>query len=71
MVNDISRPGIGFDAPDNEVTILTADGTQRAVSQASKTRVASAVLDELERLLAMEEQGGAADRADARSAAGV
>src|ERR671917_2004902 len=26
VVNDISRPEIGFDAPDNEVTILTADG---------------------------------------------
>jgi phosphopantothenoylcysteine decarboxylase/phosphopantothenate--cysteine ligase len=71
VVNDISRPGIGFDASENEVTILTVDGVERAVEQASKVRVAQAVLDELERLLAREERGGATDRADARSAAGV
>ena len=30
VVNDISRPEIGFDAGDNEVTILTRDGRRRA-----------------------------------------
>ena len=29
VVNDISQPGIGFDAADNEVTILARDGSER------------------------------------------
>src|SRR5215212_8543938 len=39
VVNDIGQPGIGFDAPDNEVTIVTADGDD-AVSRGSKAEVA-------------------------------
>ena len=42
-------PGIGFDADENEVTIVTADG-ERHVPRARKDRVADAVLDEVERL---------------------
>jgi hypothetical protein len=34
VVNDISRPEIGFDVSDNEVTILAADGARREVSRA-------------------------------------
>ena len=44
MVNDVSRPGIAFDAPDNEVTIVTADGEQH-VPQASKAAIAGKILD--------------------------
>jgi phosphopantothenoylcysteine decarboxylase/phosphopantothenate--cysteine ligase len=44
VVNDISRAGIGFDAPDNEVTIVTADG-QQEVPLGSKESVAAAILD--------------------------
>ncbi len=44
VVNDVSRPGIAFDAPDNEVTIVTAEGEQH-VPRASKAAVAGAVLD--------------------------
>jgi phosphopantothenoylcysteine decarboxylase/phosphopantothenate--cysteine ligase len=44
VLNDVSRPGIAFDAPDNEVTILTAEG-ERHVPRASKAEVAGAVLD--------------------------
>jgi phosphopantothenoylcysteine decarboxylase/phosphopantothenate--cysteine ligase len=44
VVNDVSRPGIAFDAPDNEVTIVTAEGEQH-VPQASKAAVAGAILD--------------------------
>ena len=38
VVNDISRPDIGFDAPDNEVTIVTAAGehTSRCGSKRSR-----------------------------------
>jgi phosphopantothenoylcysteine decarboxylase/phosphopantothenate--cysteine ligase len=49
VVNDISRPGIGFDAADNEVTIITADG-ERPVPRTSKAKVVAAVLDEVRRL---------------------
>jgi phosphopantothenoylcysteine decarboxylase/phosphopantothenate--cysteine ligase len=62
VVNDVSRPGIGFDAEENEVTIVTAAG-ERRVAQASKSLVAQAVLDEVERVRAQqparEESGGA------------
>ena len=44
VVNDISRPEIGFDAPDNEVAIVTGGG-QREVPLASKEAVAGAILD--------------------------
>jgi len=49
VVNDISRAGIGFDAADNEVTVVTDTG-QREVPRGSKAEVAGAVLDEVERL---------------------
>ena len=44
VVNDVSRAGIAFDAADNEVTIITADGEQH-VPKASKAAVAGTVLD--------------------------
>jgi phosphopantothenoylcysteine decarboxylase/phosphopantothenate--cysteine ligase len=44
VVNDIGRPGIGFDAPDNEVTIVTAEGDHE-VPKGSKAQVARAILD--------------------------
>jgi phosphopantothenoylcysteine decarboxylase/phosphopantothenate--cysteine ligase len=47
VVNDISRAEIGFDAPDNEVTIVTAEG-ERHVPLGSKESVAGAILDEVE-----------------------
>jgi phosphopantothenoylcysteine decarboxylase/phosphopantothenate--cysteine ligase len=43
VVNDISRAGIGFDAPENEVTIVLADG-ERPVPRGPKAEVARAVL---------------------------
>ncbi len=70
VVNDISAPGIGFDARQNEVTILSVDGRVRRVSRRSKSEVAGEVLDEVERLHQHgKEQRGT--RADARSPAGV
>jgi phosphopantothenoylcysteine decarboxylase / phosphopantothenate---cysteine ligase len=44
VVNDIGAPGIGFDTPENEVTIVTAEG-DRHVPQATKAVVAGAILD--------------------------
>jgi phosphopantothenoylcysteine decarboxylase/phosphopantothenate--cysteine ligase len=49
VVNDISRPDIGFDVAENEVTIVSAGG-ERRVPRTSKAEVAGAVLDEVERL---------------------
>lgn len=44
VVNDVSGAGIGFDAADNEVWIVTADG-EHHVPKASKDAVAAAILD--------------------------
>jgi phosphopantothenoylcysteine decarboxylase/phosphopantothenate--cysteine ligase len=44
VVNDVGDPTIGFDSPDNEVTIVTADGDRR-VPRASKLEIAAAILD--------------------------
>ena len=44
VVNDIAAPGIGFDAADNEVTIVTA-GSDVAVPRGAKALVARAILD--------------------------
>ena len=38
VVNDISRAGIGFEADENEVTILSADGATRHVPRSRKER---------------------------------
>jgi phosphopantothenoylcysteine decarboxylase/phosphopantothenate--cysteine ligase len=58
VVNDISRADIGFDAADNEVTILSArNGSaieERHVARASKAHVAEAVLDAVEGLRGSE-----------------
>jgi phosphopantothenoylcysteine decarboxylase / phosphopantothenate---cysteine ligase len=50
VFNDVSRADIGFDAPENEVTLFSDDG-ERRVEKAPKQKIAAAVLDEVERLL--------------------
>jgi phosphopantothenoylcysteine decarboxylase/phosphopantothenate--cysteine ligase len=50
VYNDVSRNDIGFDAVDNEVVLITADGEQR-VPKASKDRIAAAIVDTAEELL--------------------
>ncbi|HZS23474.1 MAG TPA: bifunctional phosphopantothenoylcysteine decarboxylase/phosphopantothenate--cysteine ligase CoaBC [Gaiellaceae bacterium] len=50
VFNDVARSDIGFDAVDNEVTLVSAAG-ERTVPKASKDEVAAAILDEVERLL--------------------
>ena len=44
VVNDVSLPGIGFDATDNEVTIVLREGEVH-VARASKREVARRILD--------------------------
>ena len=50
VFNDVARADIGFDTPDNEVTVVGAAG-EVAVPKGSKESVAAAILDEAERLL--------------------
>jgi phosphopantothenoylcysteine decarboxylase / phosphopantothenate---cysteine ligase len=71
VVNDISRPGIGFDADQNQVVIFTAAGREHRVEQTSKDQVARAVFDAVEglRRSVREEPDGAG--AGSRSTAGV
>jgi phosphopantothenoylcysteine decarboxylase / phosphopantothenate---cysteine ligase len=49
VVNDISRADIGFDAEENEVTIVLAGG-EHAVGRAPKAEVAAAILDAVQEL---------------------
>jgi phosphopantothenoylcysteine decarboxylase / phosphopantothenate---cysteine ligase len=49
VVNDISRPDIGFETEDNEVTIITA-ADERHVPRAAKALVAEAILDAVQTL---------------------
>ena len=51
VVNDVSRPDIGFDTTGNEVTVVSAHG-ERHVPRADKAAVAEAVLEEVVRLRA-------------------
>jgi phosphopantothenoylcysteine decarboxylase / phosphopantothenate---cysteine ligase len=69
VVNDIGKPGIGFDVYENEVTILAANGAERHVSKSSKEIIAQAILDEVEGIRAAGEGEDGAARADAGSAA--
>jgi phosphopantothenoylcysteine decarboxylase / phosphopantothenate---cysteine ligase len=50
VYNDVARSDIGFDAHENEVTLVSAGG-EHAVPKAPKDEIAAAILDEVERLL--------------------
>ena len=50
VYNDVARSDIGFDARENEVTLVSTGG-EHAVAKAPKDEIAAAVLDEVERLL--------------------
>ncbi|HZC30840.1 MAG TPA: bifunctional phosphopantothenoylcysteine decarboxylase/phosphopantothenate--cysteine ligase CoaBC [Gaiellaceae bacterium] len=50
VYNDVGRSDIGFDAPDNEVTLVSAAG-ERTLAKAPKDEIATAILDEVETLL--------------------
>jgi phosphopantothenoylcysteine decarboxylase/phosphopantothenate--cysteine ligase len=63
VVNDVSQPGIGFDAIDNEVTLVTAAGDE-PVPRGTKAEIARAILATVERLRAE----GLAQRARLRGA---
>ncbi|MGH2916451.1 MAG: bifunctional phosphopantothenoylcysteine decarboxylase/phosphopantothenate--cysteine ligase CoaBC [Solirubrobacteraceae bacterium] len=56
VVNDVSQPGIGFDAVDNEVTVIVAGGAEHPLARASKERTADGVLDVVQTLLTHEDE---------------
>jgi phosphopantothenoylcysteine decarboxylase / phosphopantothenate---cysteine ligase len=70
VVNDVSRPGIGFDAPDNEVTVITA-GAERLLAKAGKDAIADGILEEVQLLRSVKESDDRAIRTHWNRAAGV
>jgi phosphopantothenoylcysteine decarboxylase/phosphopantothenate--cysteine ligase len=50
VFNDVGREDIGFDSPDNAVTLVGVNG-ERELPKAPKSEIAAAILDEVERLL--------------------
>jgi phosphopantothenoylcysteine synthetase/decarboxylase len=50
VFNDVGRPGIGFDARENEVVLITRD-SERTVPQARKELIAASILDAVQELL--------------------
>jgi len=59
VFNDVGRTDIGFDAADNEVVLVSAEG-ERRIEKAAKGQVAVAILDEVVRRL--EEGNGRSGR---------
>jgi len=59
VFNDVARDDVGFDASDNEVVLVAAEG-ERRIDKAPKERIAAAILDEVVRRL--EEADGRSGR---------
>jgi phosphopantothenoylcysteine decarboxylase/phosphopantothenate--cysteine ligase len=57
VFNDVSRADIGFDAHENEVVLVSAEG-ERRIEKAAKERIAAAILDEV--AVRLEEADGRA-----------
>lgn len=45
VANDVSEPGIGFEAEDNAVTVLSRGGESFTIPRATKREIAEAILD--------------------------
>jgi phosphopantothenoylcysteine decarboxylase / phosphopantothenate---cysteine ligase len=45
IVNDVSQPGIGMGADDNEVTVIHRDSSSQIIARASKRVIADALID--------------------------
>jgi phosphopantothenoylcysteine decarboxylase/phosphopantothenate--cysteine ligase len=71
VVNDIAKPGIGFDTADNEVALVLAGGEVRHIARARKDVIAAHVVDEVVQLRARKETSDRAVGADAPRPAGV
>jgi phosphopantothenoylcysteine decarboxylase/phosphopantothenate--cysteine ligase len=51
VLNDISQPGVGFDASENAVTLISAAG-ERQLARAPKSEIAGELLDTIAQLVA-------------------
>jgi phosphopantothenoylcysteine synthetase/decarboxylase len=49
VLNDVSRPEIGFESPENEIVIVEASA-EHHIPQASKEQIADAILDRIDAL---------------------
>jgi phosphopantothenoylcysteine decarboxylase/phosphopantothenate--cysteine ligase len=54
VVNDVGRPDVGFDAPENEVLIVPRDGAAERISKRSKREVADCIWDAVVRVRGSE-----------------
>ena len=45
MANDVVDPSIGFDSDQNEVLVISRDGTTTKIEKSSKLIVANRILD--------------------------
>jgi phosphopantothenoylcysteine decarboxylase/phosphopantothenate--cysteine ligase len=71
VINDISEPGMGFEATENEVIVVTSDGAERRLARAGKADIADGVLETVQKLLESKESDNRAVRADPDRAARV
>jgi phosphopantothenoylcysteine decarboxylase/phosphopantothenate--cysteine ligase len=46
VFNDVGRDDIGFDSPENEVVLVSAEG-ERRLEKTAKERIAAAILDDV------------------------
>ena len=53
VLNDVAQAGIGFDAVENQVTVLTADGTVTELPRAGKDTIADGILDRVQALCSL------------------
>ncbi|VAX18458.1 Phosphopantothenoylcysteine decarboxylase / Phosphopantothenoylcysteine synthetase [hydrothermal vent metagenome] len=51
VINDVSRPDIGFGSDENEITIITRKGETRKTSKMAKSDIAEIILDCIARLV--------------------
>ena len=58
LANDVSRAGIGFDVPDNQVTLLAADGRCADWPRLRKTTLAFRLVRAIERAAASRAAAG-------------
>ncbi len=61
LANDVSRPDIGFDAADNQVTLLAADGRRADWPRLRKTSLACRLIQAIERAAASRAAAGPLD----------
>ena len=62
VVNDVGRPGVGFESADNEVLLISRNGESERVARAPKRDVADRIWDAFLRVRAAAPSSAAAER---------